>query len=143
MRLPTFAELRRFVELEGWQTTDGSRPGRIGDHFRYTFTTPAGERLYTRISHGRGQIHNPDLFAQILRTQLNISAEQFWAAIDHGVVPTRPGPQSTHTDDPVLDAKLARNLITKVGLSTDQLIGMTQEEAVRRWNDWLTRGQPS
>lgn len=140
MRLPTFAELRRFVEVEGWQTSDGARPGRVGDHFRYTFTTPTGERLYTRISHGRGQLRDPDLFAHILRTQLQISAESFWAAVDHGVVPDRPRPSTLPANEPSLDAKLARNLITKVGVHPSELVGMTQADAVVLWNEWLARG---
>ena len=143
MRLPTFAELKRFVEIEGWEATDASRPGRVGDHFRYTFTTPAGDRLYTRVSHGRGQIQDRDLFTHILRTQLHVSAETFWEAVDRGIVPCRPRAGSRETSEPALDAKLVRNLITKVGLTTDQLIGMTQDEAVHLWNEWLTKGASS
>ena len=140
MRLPTYAELRRFVEVEGWDNLDGARPGRVGDHFRYTFTTPSGDRLYTRVSHGRGQIQDRDLFAHILRTQLKVSAEVFWEAVDRGISPRRPRTGSRETDEPALDAKLARNLITKVGLATEQLVGMTQDEAVHLWNEWLTKG---
>lgn len=139
MRLPTFTELRRFVEVEGWQNADGARPGRVGDHYRYVFTTPTGDRLYTRISHGSGQIGDRDLFAHILRTQLQVTAEMFWAAVDHGVRPERPTPVVVAHPD-ALDAKLVRNLINKVGLTTNDLIGMSSAEAVRRWQDWLTRG---
>ena len=57
MRLPTYQELIRFVDVEGWE----------GNHHRFFFTTPTGERLYTRVSHGRGQINNLDLFQHILR----------------------------------------------------------------------------
>ena len=48
MRLPTYKQLRRFVEVEGWEDKDKKSQKKTGDHHRYVFTTPKGERLYTR-----------------------------------------------------------------------------------------------
>lgn len=136
MRLPTFHELIRFVQIEGWEDKDKKSGKKKGDHHRYVFTTPTGERLYTRISHGKGQINDPDLFQHILRDQLGINADQFWAAVDHGVKPTRQSPNSIQMSG-ALDAKLVRNLISKVNVSTKQLEAMTQQEAVSLWQEWL------
>jgi len=139
MRLPTNKELKRFVEVEGWENKDQKTHKKTGDHFRYVFTTPTGERLFTRVSHGSGQIGNPDLFASILRDQLCIDEEQFWSAVDKGVRPTRLSPaQAKHVD--ALDAKLARNLINKVGLKPEELIGMSAQRAQKIWQEWLTSG---
>jgi len=137
MRLPTYRELRRFVELEGWADKDAASSKKKGDHHRYVFTTPMGERLYTRISHGHGQYQDPNLFQHILRDQLKVSEEQFWAAVDQGAKPERPTPGAAPTA-PSIDAKLARNLLTKVGLAPADLVGLTQEEAVARWTRWLS-----
>lgn len=139
MRLPTNKELKRYVEAEGWENKDQKAHKKTGDHFRYVFTTPTGERLFTRISHGSGQIGNPDLFASILRDQLCIDEEQFWSAVDKGVRPIRPShAQAKHED--ALDAKLARNLIKKVGLRPEELIGMSAPRAEKIWQEWLATG---
>lgn len=139
MRLPTYKELRRYVDVEGWQDKDAASGKKEGDHHRYVFTTPTGERLFTKISHGRSQINDADLFGHILRDQLHIDEEQFWVAVDRGVIPARPSPTITQPTD-ALDAKLARNLLKKVGLKPQQLTGMTQEEALRLWHEWLSGG---
>ncbi len=124
--------------VEGWDDKDAVSGKKKGDHHRYVFTTPTGERLFTRVSHGRGQIQDRGLFEHILLDQLQIDETAFWAALDQDVVPKR---RSSHNPSPQasFDAKLARNLLSKVGLGPEQLIGMTQEEAVAQWNDWLTR----
>ncbi len=141
MRLPTYKELRRFVEVEGWENKDKLSHKRGGDHRRYLFTTPTGERLFTRISHRSGGYKDPDLFHQILREQLNIDEVQFWDAVDRGKIPVRPVPP-THIDSgSSIDAKLARNLIMKVKLTPSQLAGMTQERAVECWLEWLSNSQ--
>ena len=141
MRLTTFQELIRFVHVEGWENKDKKSGKKKGDHHRYVFTTPTGERLYTRISHGKGQIYDPNLFEHILRDQLSIDGIQFWVAVDHGVKPIRQSPTSIQTSG-ALDAKLVRNLITKVNVNTKQLETMTQPEAISLWQEWLASNIP-
>ena len=138
MRLPTYKELKRFVEVEGWEDKDKVSQKKKGDHHRYTFVTPTGEILYTRISHGNEEIHSLDLFKHILREQLQIDESQFWAAVNKGIKPKRPTP-TTAPQQQGIDAKLARNLITKVGLSHADLSEMTETDAISIWNKWLNR----
>lgn len=113
---------------------------KTGDHRRYFLELATGDVLYTRISHGSGSIDDPNLTAAILRDQLQVSEEDFWACVDDGVLPPRPKPASGEPAGPAVDAKLMRNLVRKVGLSPPELEGMTQERAVQIWTDWLTRG---
>lgn len=141
MRLPTFHELNRFVEVEGWEDKDRKSGKKKGDHHRYVFTTPNGARLYTRISHGKGQINNSDFFAHILCDQLDIDVIQFWSAVDDGVIPIRQSPTSTHIKE-ALDAKLVRNLITKVKISPIELESMTKQQAISLWQEWLISNNP-
>ena len=68
MRTPTWRELQRFCEVEGWYDRDARRGRPTGDHYRYGFDLPTGEVLTTKVSHGKGQI-SPDLFKRILRDQ--------------------------------------------------------------------------
>ncbi|MHB8318889.1 MAG: cytotoxic translational repressor of toxin-antitoxin stability system [Acidimicrobiales bacterium] len=133
--------VRKFVETEGW-TQKGAARGRskTGDHFRYTLTLATGEVLYTRVSHGSGQLDDPKIVAHILRVELAVSEEDFWACVDNGVLPPRPQPPGLHVPGEVLDAKLARDLIQKVGLTESDLSALSKEEAVRRWNDYLAPG---
>ena len=139
MRLPTFKELKRYVEVEGWEDKDALSQKKKGDHHRYVFTTPTGERLYTRISHGNEQIYSQELFGAILRDQLRIDEAQFWGAVDKGIKPLRPKLATTPQHEGI-DAKLARNLITKVGMSPADLAGIDQSDAVKIWNEWLSSG---
>jgi hypothetical protein len=140
MRLPTYAELLRFVTVEGWTDKDAAAGRRKGDHHRFVFTAPTGERLFTRVSHGVGQYQDPDLFRHILRDQLHIDADQFWAAVDAGVVPSRPLPAPKDPGS-AIEAKLARALIRRAGVAPTDLVGLTQAEAVARWDQWLASEQ--
>jgi len=138
MRLPTNKELQRFVEVEGWTDKDQASRKKTGDHHRYFFTTPTGERLYTRISHGSGEIRDPGLFAAILRDQLQIDKTQFWKAVDKGVKPLRVGPTGAVRAG-AIDAKLVGNLLNKVGLPRESLYEMTADQALSLYNAWLVR----
>lgn len=141
MRLPTYQELMRFVQVEEWEDRDKKAGKKKGNHHRFVFTTPTGERLYTRISHGKGQINSPDLFQHILRDQLGIDESQFWAAVERGEKPVRPSHALIQTNG-ALDAKLVRNLITKVKVSPNELVGMNEQVAISLWQEWLTTNIP-
>jgi len=138
VRLPIYKEIKRFVEVEGWEDKDEVSQKKKGDHHQYVFVIPTGEILYTRISYGNEQIHSLDLFKHILREQLKIDERQFWDAVDKGIKPKRPTPTTTPQHQGI-DAKLARNLIAKVGMSQKDLANITQTEAVGIWNKWLNR----
>ena len=101
--------------------------------------TPTGERLYTRVSHGRGEIRSAGLFTNILQEQLRIDVEQFWDAVDNRVKPKRPMPTSTQQRSGI-ELKLARNLMSKLGMDPKDFAKLTQEDAVKIWNGWLSSG---
>lgn len=131
---------RTFVEAEGWTKKTRAGSQKSGDHHRYTLVLATGDVLYTRVSHGAGAINDPNLVAAVLREQLQVSEDAFWRCVDAGELPVRPRPEPVRPEGPAVDAKLLRNLVRKVGLSPEELDGMTQERAVRIWNDWLTSG---
>ena len=138
MRPLTHAAHRRFVETEDWTekgTARGSR--KTGSHYRYNLTLATGEVLTTRLSHRAGQINDPKLVAAILRDQLAVSEEDFWACVDSGRPPPRPKSQEPPPAEEALDAKLVRNLIRKVKLSETEIAGLTKAEAERRWENYL------
>ena len=140
MRLPSTADLHRFCEIDEWEIKKTARGKKAGDHTRYTKTLPDGTVLRTKVSHGREGIDDADLFSHILRTQLQVTAAQFWGTVDQGTKPPRP---MTEPDAPPKEAipfGLARNLLTKVGVPQEDLALMSKEEAVARWHEYLGSG---
>ncbi len=134
--MPTNAEFRKFLQVEGWKDKDKEAGRPTGDHRRYFLELPNGEVLYTRVSHGPGGIDDPRLFAQILRQQLQVTEEQFWACVRDGRRPPRPGaPQAL--PERRLDAKLAWNLVKKVGLTHEQVAELDQAQALKHWQQYL------
>lgn len=140
MRPLTHAAHRKFVETEGWTKKPNARGKKTGDHHRYTLQLATGDILYTRVSHGAGQLDDPNTIAAVYRNQLQVSEEDFWNCVDNGVLPPRPQPEKADTPTESLDASLMRNLIRKVGLTPDQIAGMSKDEAVAAWQEYLTSG---
>lgn len=141
MRPLPYSALRKFVKTEGW-TKSGTVKGKnkTGDHFRYTLALADGDILYTRISHGSGQFDDPNVVAAIFRNELKVSEEDFWACVDHGVLPPRPGTPESGPEGVVLDAKLVRNLIRRVGLTEDEVAQLSKTQAIEAWQEYLARG---
>ena len=129
---------RQFVETEKWERKGTSRgTTKIGDHFRYFLTLADGRRLTTWVSHGPGQIDDLNLVAHILRDQLEVSEDDFWACVNDGTLPPRPAPTTPQGSGEKLDYKLVRNLISKVGLTEDEVRKLPRDEAIRRRTDYL------
>lgn len=138
--LPHWAH-RKFVETEGWERKGTARgSGKTGSHYRYSLTLATGDVLTTRISHGAGQINDPKLVAAILRDQLAVSEEDFWRCVDGGTLPARPQPPARTPSGEALDAKLARNLIRRVGMTEMEIATLTKAEASARWARYLAEG---
>ena len=140
MRPLKHADHRKFVETEGWAKKGTASSGqKTGDHFRYTLTLSTGEVLYTRISHGSGQLDDAKLIGEILRNQLGVTEEDFYRCVEKGILPPRPQtiPESSAED---LDASLVRNLIRKAGLSQKEVAKMSKAQAVEAWNEYLSKG---
>jgi hypothetical protein len=134
MRPLKHADHRKFVETEGWnKTRTASSNKKTGNHFRYTLTLSTGDILYTRISHGSGQLDDAKLIGAIFRTQLEVTEENFYRCVEKGILPPRPQTIPERSAEG-LDATLVRNLIRKVGLSQIQVAKMSKAQAVAAWN---------
>jgi hypothetical protein len=140
VRLPSTADLHRFCEVDEWKVKKTARGKEAGDHTPYTKTLANGTVLRTKVSHGSKGIGDPDLFLHILRSQLLVSAKQFWDAVDHGTKPQRPGIEPETPPKEAIPFDLARNLLTKVGVSQAELALMSKEQAVARWHEYLSSG---
>lgn len=131
MRTPTWKQLERFCQVEGWEDRDAARGRPTGDHKRFRLRLPGGDVLRTKVSHGAGQI-SADLFKHILREQLQVTEREFWAAVDKRAPPTRapaPAPPEGHR----LPARLVEPL-SQIGIPDDRLrtLSVDQAEALLR-----------
>lgn len=141
MRPLAHADHRKFVETEGWTKKTKARAGsKTGDHHRYTLILATGEVLYTRVFHDAGQIDDPGLVAAVLRDQLQVSEDGFYACVNDGVLPPRPQPEGPDMPEEAIDASLMRNLVRKVGLSAEEISKMTKADAVAAWQEYLIGG---
>jgi hypothetical protein len=136
VRLPTFAQHRRFCEVDDWVDRDAQSRRATGDHHRYMKTLPNGDTLYTRISHGSGQYRNPSLWKHILRDQLKVSEDEFWDAVDNALPPSRGWAQPKKPEGEPIPYWLVGNLTRLVGLPQKVVASMTLEEAMSAWQEW-------
>lgn len=126
MRTPTWKQLERFCQVEGWEDRDAARGRRTGDHKRYRLRLPDGNVLTTKVSHGTGQV-DAGLFTRILRDQLQVTEQEFWAAVDHRRLPIRvPTPVSPAGHR--LPARLVEPL-SRLGVPDDQMRELSVEQA--------------
>jgi hypothetical protein len=68
--MPSWRELRRFCERDGWELL------RETDHYFYQKRNNDGTKRYTRVSKGSGEIGH-GLWKRILTQQLQVSKEYF------------------------------------------------------------------
>lgn len=143
MRHPTWNDIRRFCEVEGWakKRTPGRSTRR--DHDRYVLALSGGRVLRTKASHGRDEIGDESLVRHILRDQLEVTEDEFWAAVDDGTPPDRGGahPPIGERDEPAhsLPDWLAVNLAVLVGLSDEEIAQLSEDQALARWNEWCSQ----
>lgn len=128
-RAPTWRELERFCEADGWTEirTTGHR------FFRKTLAT--GEVLETHSSLAGGGTMSQGRFAAILRVQLRVTREQFWQTLCSGRPVERPAP--LEPEQPTIPLYVAHGL-GQLGLSEAEIGRLTPAEALRllheRWS---------
>ena len=130
MRVPRPGDLRRFCVVDGWERVADTPGRRVSKHEVWTKRLPDGRTLHTAISKGRDSYGVP-LFARVLKSQLHVTAPQFWKAVDKGEPPQRPGVHCSRPQGEPLPFALAERLVA-AGLPESQLAGLTRAEAERR-----------
>lgn len=126
MRTPTWGAIIAFCAADGWT------PDRQSKHIFYEKTLPDGTGLQTHVPHGKqGQTIGADLFHFILRTQLAVSAAEFWDTVEHKRPAKRPGrpPAAPAVKKP--DARMIQKLETVLGLTTKEIAKLNRDEALR------------
>ena len=130
MRVPRPSQLRRFCVVDGWQRLADAPGRRVSKHEVWTKRSPDGRVLHTAISKGRDE-YGVRLFAHILRSQLQVTATQFWQAVDKGEPARRTGSQGSRPQGAALPLALVQRLLA-AGLPLSELSGLSQADAERR-----------
>lgn len=141
---PTRADHKRFVLTEGWQEVASSH------HETYEREVSDGRVLRTRISRPPNRTtYGARMWAHILRDQLDVTVDEFWACVQDGVVPDRApddAPDRAPDDAPevvddAIPIEVVKLLIERVGLTHHGLIDMTRDEAIARLNEYWSTGR--
>jgi len=128
----------RFCRAEGWRRVRDAK-GRTGTHHvTYELTLPDGQILRTRISRPPDRTaYGDSLWSHILRDQLKVTQDVFWACLRDGTLPDRGVPA---VPAEALPADLVHLLLTRVGLTEDEIRQLTKMEAIARLQRYWTEG---
>ena len=136
---PNRADHQRFCEHEGWRAVRDARGRNGAHHITFELDLPDGRTLRTRVSHPPDRTtYGPALWAHILRDQLDVSEQEFWASVKDGEQPDRGAPA---VPAPALPAEIVHLLLTRVGLTEAEIGVMSKDDAVRRLAEfWSGKG---
>lgn len=138
-RPATRADHQSFCLIEGWTERRRATGRRGSHHINYELPLPDGRILYTRISHPVDRTdYGPSIWAHILRDQLAVSADEFWACVEDKVLPDRQGPT---TSVEAIPAGVVRALVVDARIPEADVRAMTKAEAVQRLADFYTNGK--
>jgi len=103
----------------------------------YEFHLHDGRILRTRISHPPdGSTYGANIWSHILRDQLDVDEETFWACARDGEKPDRGEPE---TPAESLPADLAHLLVTRLHLSSAEIALMSRDEAIARMQQFWSQ----
>ncbi len=132
----TRADHQRFVVNEGWQQVPSTH------HDTYELDLPDGRVLRIRISRPPNRAtYGARMWAHILRDQLDVTADEFWACVRDGVAPKRTLDDFPEDADEWIPVDVVNLLVGRVGLTHRDLVGMTREEAIARLNEYWATGR--
>jgi hypothetical protein len=130
--LPTFRDLRTYLEKDGWEEVPNLARGRrrVGDHWRFRKFLADGTVLRTKVSHALNDEIGPDLLSKIIGDQLRTTMQHFRDVVAGRASSPEQPTQSTVEPIP---GWLAARLIYTGGLSEDEVRRMSPVEARARW----------
>jgi hypothetical protein len=136
---PTRADHEKFCRTEGWRIVRDSRGRRTRHHLTFELDLPDGRTLRTRVSNPPDRSdYGPALFGHVLRDQLEVDEEQFWACVRGGIPPARCRREAPAA---ALPADVVHLLRTRVRLSEADIAHLSKEQAVERLARYWTEGR--
>lgn len=134
---PSRKDHEAFCKAEGWKLQKNAR-GTVGDHDIYELELSDGRILRTRISHPVNRSgYGSDLWAHILRDQLDVDEAAFWACVRGEALPNRGEPERPAE---ALPAEVVFLLRERVRLSDTEIAAMSKADAIARLQRYWTAG---
>ena len=130
---------QQFCDIEGWVTVLNARGKPVAHHITYELALADGRILRTRVSRpANNDRYGPSLWTAILRDQLDVSEDAFWACVGSQVLPPRPGKEPASTSDG-LPASLVHQLKTSLRLTDREIAALSRDEAVALMTEFWSR----
>lgn len=128
----------QFCETERWELVRGATGRPVKHHRTYELTLWDTRVLRTRISKPIDKsTYGASMWSHILRNQLEVTSEAFWACVNVKVLPDRGAPAITPAREP-LPLHLVRSLTT-LGVPESEVLHLTPREAsellARKYSD--------
>jgi len=125
-----------FCVIERWEIVHGSTGKPVRHHRTYELVIPSGDILRTRISKPVGRTtYSASMWSAILRDQLKVTNDEFWDCVQNTVLPDRGG-ASLASNPKALPLHLLSELIERVGMTPEEAIELSLEEALSRMNEY-------
>jgi hypothetical protein len=138
-RTPTRKDYEQFCATEGWERRKRATGKRGTHHVNYELALPDGRVLFTRISHPVDRTdYGGSIWSHILRDQLQVNEDEFWACVDSGVAPDRGGHEVPPEAIPVA---VVRTLVRDARIPEAEVRAMSKEQAVARLAEFYTSGR--
>ncbi|TFD44086.1 cytotoxic translational repressor of toxin-antitoxin stability system [Cryobacterium sp. TMT1-2-1] len=129
-----------FCEGEGWSIVRGATGRPVSHHRTYELTLWDGRILRTRISKPLDKsTYSPSMWSHILREQLEVTVDIFWACVRKGRLPDRGAPKNQCADN-ALPLYLIRAL-SELGVDEASILTLTPGEAANLLAVKLTEQQ--
>jgi hypothetical protein len=127
---PTRKDHQDFCLNEGWRQVRNAR-GKVGHHVTFELALPDGQVLRTRVSHPPDrETYGPSLWSHILRDQLRVDENEFWACVREKKPPRRGRREPTR---PSIPAGVVAQLLSH-GVRESEVQLMSREKAIELLN---------
>ena len=125
----TRATHNQFCLTEKWEAVRNARGGTVTHHITYELPLWDGRRLRTRVSRpADNTTYGPSLWKAILRDQLEVTEDQFWACVKDKQRPDR-GQDAQPTSGSSLPAGLVYQLLHVARVAEADVKGLTLDQA--------------
>ncbi|TFD52931.1 cytotoxic translational repressor of toxin-antitoxin stability system [Cryobacterium frigoriphilum] len=119
-----------FCVAEKWQLVRGASGQPVRHHRTYELALWDGQILRTRISRPVDRsTYSAGMWTHILRTQLAVDAEAFWACVRDKKLPDRGAPETVTQKEP-LPLYLVRAL-SELGVKESESLALTAAQAAQ------------
>lgn len=123
-----------FCTAEKWTLVRGATGRPVTHHRTYELTLWDARILRTRISRPiDSTTYSRSMWSHILRNQLEVTQEAFWACVQEGVLPDRGGPQKVAVKEK-LPLHLYRQL-RDLGVPEEDIAPLSAAQAAQRIAD--------